>query len=72
MKPNKEDYVKIQDVCPLIKKITGRERTRQTVYNWIRAGKRAYSGEVIRLQATVRFGQMYITQEWLTNFLRQL
>ena len=72
MKPSKEDYIKIQDVCAVIKKVTGHERTRQTVYNWIRHGKRAYSGEVVRLQAAVRFGQMYITREWLLTFLRQL
>ena len=67
-----EDYIKIPDVLLLVKKITGQTRTRATAYNWIKDGKRSYSGEKVHLRAKKRMGQMYTTERWVRDFLGKL
>ena len=71
-KPKDKDYLKITDVPALLKKMTGQSRTRQTVYNWMKLGRRTYSGEHIILTVSRRSGQFYTTENWVKLFVEQL
>lgn len=41
--------------------------TRQTVYNWIKVGKRG-----VKLRSAQKFGSTYVTERWLHEFASTL
>ncbi len=67
-------YIKIADVPTHIYQITGRHVTRQTIYKWVKKGKRLpppYDLPV-KLKTEKVLGQHYTTKEDLNIFLSRV
>lgn len=72
MQVKNNDLIKIRDVPKLLLELTGIDRTRITVYQWVRYGRESYAGERIFLETTRRLGYIYTTREWVEKFIRSM
>ena len=59
--------LKPSDVPQYISRTYGMTVTRQTVYNWIRNGKKGQ-----KLRTTEQLGQLFTAKEWVNDFVSSL
>ena len=66
--------IKLCHVPAVLKKLTGVARSRKCVYNWMKDGKRIYSGKDKRviLKHEVVMGEYYTTRGDIENFLSEI
>ncbi len=70
--PKPGDLVTLDKVTAILLELTGVVRTRVTVYNWVRKGRINAHGQIVKLSAYKRLGQLYTTREAVIRFLREL
>jgi hypothetical protein len=70
--PTQLQKVRLSDVPKLLKKLTGEQRSRKTVYNWAKKGRKNYSNEQVVLETTSVAGTKYTTRSWLLQFLEDV
>lgn len=71
-KPKNSDLIKLEDIPPIIREMTGVDRCRATVYNWAKKGRAAYDGTTVKLTTSKRLGALYTTRAWLDIFIRRV
>jgi cbb3-type cytochrome oxidase cytochrome c subunit len=65
-------YFALSKVPAKIKALSGVTRSRMTIYNWAHTGRIDQQGTIRKLQTVTRCGQIYTTEEWLTEFMRNM
>ena len=69
-KPKNMDLIKLGKVPAILKELTGVTRTRATIYNWTKKGRIDTCGQMIKLRAYKRLGQIYTTNAAIMEFLK--
>ena len=64
--------LKLRDAEVMLKNLTGVKRTRKTIYNWCKVGRKAHSGEMVILKHEVVMGECFTTEKDLREFLEEL
>lgn len=64
--------LRISDAPIILRNMTGVKKTRKTIYNWCKLGRRAYSGERIFLEHETVAGELYTTKDALRRFLGEI
>lgn len=72
MKQTKEGLIKVRDVPVVLLELTGISRTRMTIYQWVKNGRRGYDNHLIHLKTIKRVGHLYTKREWVIDFLEKL
>ena len=71
-RPKNEDLIRLEDVQALILKLTGITRCRATIYNYIRNGRKGYTGENVKLKSARRMGVFFTTEAWVKEFIEKI
>ena len=64
--------LKLSDAAIILKNLTGVKRGSRTLRNWCVNGRRAYSGEMVKLEHEVVLGMFYTTKDAIRKFLEEL
>lgn len=67
-----EKLIRLADVPALVREKAGIDRNRQTAYNWVTKGMKQKSGQKLKLKTTMKAGQLFTTDAWLSEFLASL
>jgi hypothetical protein len=70
--PQTMQLLRLAEVPKLLKKLSGLDRNRKTIYNWANKGKTNYSGEHIVLRTISKAGVKFTTRAWVNKFLVEL
>ena len=68
-RPKNEDLMRLDEVSALILELTGVLRCRATIYNYVRKGRKGYTGENVKLKSTKRLGILFTTEAWVEEFI---
>ncbi|HUW45880.1 MAG TPA: hypothetical protein VMW50_08825, partial [Dehalococcoidia bacterium] len=71
MKPYK-DFIKLKDAPRLILKLTGKRVSYYSLRRWADTGKASYSQRIIKLKVELRGCHPFTTEEWVTEFLKEV
>jgi len=71
-RPKNEDLIRLEDVQLLIVQLTGISRCRATIYNWVRKGRKGYTGENVKLKSAKRLGVYFTTEVWVNEFIERI
>ena len=71
-RPKNEDLIRLEDVSALIVRLTGVRRCRATVYNYVRKGRKSYTGENVKLKSAKRMGTYFTTEAWVKEFIERI
>jgi len=71
-RPKNEDLIRLDDVQALILRLTGITRCRATIYNYIRKGRKGYTGENVKLKSARRLGMHFTTEAWVLEFIKEI
>lgn len=62
----------MNDAATILKGLTGVPRSGRTLRNWCIDGRKAYSGEMVKLKHEVILGTYYTTKADIREFLEEL
>lgn len=71
-KPKNSDLIRVEDVPALVTELTGVVRGKPVVYHWIKRGRISRTGQLIKLKATKRMGNLFTTRKWLQEFIDEV
>ena len=68
----KIDWLTVPDTVRYVQHRTGILPTSVTVSNWMRVGKKSYSGNKVRLRFVKKLGRLYTCEKWVDLFLEEV
>jgi hypothetical protein len=66
------EYLTLTDVTRYVQRRTGIKPGTVTVRNWMRNGKKSYSGNRVKLLYVKRLGRLYSCVKWVDKFLEDV
>ena len=64
--------LRLSDVPAYIHKLTGVLPSKRVIPNWVKKGKKSYTGRKIKLKAIRSCGLWLTTERWVEDFLKRL
>jgi hypothetical protein len=71
-RPKDKDLIRLKDCSPIVKELTGVERSQEAIYYWATKGLINRHSVKVFLRTTKRIKTLYTTREWLKTFLENV